>query len=39
MHPEAINKKTKNILDKLVKTDILKNFYLAGGTGLALQLG
>ena len=37
MCPNVLNKKQKKIIEHL---DFLgKNFYLAGGTGLALQLG
>ncbi len=36
MHPEAITSKAKNLLDRLGK---FPHYYLAGGTGLALQLG
>lgn len=39
MHPETINKKTKSVLAKIKKLDWIKNFYLAGGTALAIQLG
>ena len=39
MHPEAINDKTKRVLEKIVQSRIAKTFYLAGGTALALQLG
>ncbi len=36
MHPEALTSKAKKLIDKLAQ---LNNLYLAGGTGLALQLG
>lgn len=39
MHKEAITKKTQSVLDKLVSSGIVKDFYLAGGTALAIQLG
>lgn len=36
MHPEAITSKAKKLVNKLAKVN---DFYLAGGTALALQLG
>lgn len=39
MHPESIDEKTKRVLEKIAKTDLAKNFYLAGGTALAVHLG
>lgn len=41
MCPTPINKKTKHVLEKIaeVKDKEIKNFYLAGGTALAIQLG
>jgi len=39
MHPESIDKKTKYILEKIRGSSFAKDFYLAGGTALALQLG
>ncbi len=39
MYPETINTKTKSVLAKIAELDFLKNFYLAGGTALAIQLG
>lgn len=39
MHKEILNKKTKRFLDEIRKNKIFKNFYLAGGTALALQIG
>lgn len=39
MREEVINAKTKRVLESLDKIEIIKNFYLAGGTALALQLG
>jgi len=38
MPQEIISKKTKTNLEILTKEAVLKNFYLAGGTGAALQL-
>lgn len=38
MPQEIISKKTKANLEILIKEAMLKNFYLAGGTGAALQL-
>jgi len=39
MHFEIMNKEQKNLYEKLKVTDFLNNFYLAGETGLALQIG
>jgi hypothetical protein len=39
MYPKTLYPKTKQVLDKLKELDLVKNWYLAGGTGLALQLG
>ena len=39
MYPESINSKTKRILEKIGSGPLARDFYLAGGTGLALQLG
>jgi len=39
MRQEVINKKTELLLAKLAKSGLMKNFYLAGGTALALQYG
>jgi hypothetical protein len=39
MHPEAIDKKTKSILEKIETSPLARDFYLAGGTALAFQLG
>jgi predicted nucleotidyltransferase component of viral defense system len=39
MSQEILSKKTKSNLEILKKSGILENFYLAGGTGAALQLG
>lgn len=38
MHPEVLDQKTKRLLEKIKKTKIPNNFYLAGGTALALQI-
>ncbi len=38
MLQEVVSRKTKNDLEVLEKAEILKDFYLAGGTGLAFQL-
>lgn len=39
MHPETINEKTKSVLAEITKLDFIGDFYLAGGTALAIQLG
>lgn len=39
MRKEILSKKAKHILKEIKKTRILSDFYLAGGTALALQLG
>lgn len=39
MHQEVINIKTKRVLEALSNIKEVQNFYLAGGTALALQLG
>ena len=39
MYEKVINAKTKRVLESLDKIEVIKNFYLAGGTALALQLG
>lgn len=39
MFEEAIDKKTRQVLDKIKETGALDNFYLAGGTALSLILG
>ena len=39
MHQEVINIKTKRILETLSNIQEVQDFYLAGGTALALQLG
>lgn len=39
MHIESIDKKTIRVLEEIKKSGIARDFYLAGGTGLAMQLG
>jgi len=39
MHKEALTKNTKNVLDALNTARVVKDFYLAGGTALALYFG
>lgn len=39
MHPESINQKTRLVFEKIIKSGLVSNFYLAGGTALAIQLG
>jgi len=39
MHPTTLYPKTRQVLLKLAPLDWLRDFYLAGGTALALQLG
>ena len=39
MRQEAIDAKTKCVLEKINQVEGIKNFYLAGGTALAIQLG
>jgi len=39
MFEEALYPKTEQVLKKLESITLVQNFYLAGGTGLALQLG
>jgi hypothetical protein len=39
MYAETLDKKTKLILEKITISEIVANFYLAGGTALAIQLG
>ncbi|MFC1613315.1 nucleotidyl transferase AbiEii/AbiGii toxin family protein [Patescibacteria group bacterium] len=39
MREQVINKKTKSILESLAQSGIIKDYYLAGGTALALQYG
>ena len=39
MYEEILEQKTKLVFGKIANTEIIKDFYLAGGTALALQLG
>jgi len=39
MYSNTPQKNTKQLLDKLKKIKLLRDFYLSGGTGLALQIG
>jgi len=39
MYPETVDKKTESVLAKIKKLEWINNFYLAGGTALAIQLG
>ena len=39
MHEEVLTKTTRRIFNKIEKTQVRKEFYLAGGTALALQIG
>ena len=39
MHKEVLTKNTKSVLNALNASGIVKNFYLAGGTALALYFG
>ena len=39
MRKEVINKKTERFLSALAQSELVKDFYLAGGTALALQYG
>jgi len=39
MHQEALTKNTKSVLEAIGDSDIAKDFYLAGGTALALYFG
>ena len=39
MYPQTLYPKTRQVLEKIKVLPILKDFYLAGGTALALQLG
>lgn len=39
MFTNILETKTRSVFKSLSKIDIIKNFYLAGGTALALQLG
>ena len=39
MFSQSIDEKTKRVFEKIAQSKIAKNFYLAGGTALAIQLG
>ena len=39
MFEQSISHETRLVLEKIAKSDLAQNFYLAGGTALALQLG
>ena len=39
MYSETINKQTKRVLNKIATTPFCNQFYLAGGTALAIELG
>lgn len=39
MHAETIKNETRGVLEKIVRSSLADDFYLAGGTGLALSLG
>jgi len=39
MHQQVLDQKTKSLLKKVSGDEILKDFYLAGGTAIALQYG
>ena len=39
MHAESISPETKRVLDKIDKSEVAKDFYLVGGTALAIQIG
>lgn len=39
MHPETLTQNTKSVLDAIDQSGIAKDFYLAGGTALALYFG
>lgn len=39
LYPKVLNSNTKKVLENLSKLKFVSQFYLAGGTGLALQLG
>jgi len=36
---EVLPRKTKELLEKLSGSGVVKGFYLSGGTGLALRIG
>lgn len=39
MHRDILESDTKRVLETLVRADVLQDFYLVGGTALALQYG
>lgn len=39
MHSEVIHANTQRVLEKIKKSAFIKQFYLAGGTALAIQIG
>lgn len=39
MYPKTLYPKTKQVLNKFQELEFIQDWYLAGGTGLALQLG
>lgn len=39
MYPQTLYPKTRQVLDKIKNLSFMNDFYLAGGTALALQLG
>ena len=39
MYPEAINQKTQRVFHQINKAEFIADFYLAGGTALAIHLG
>lgn len=39
MHKESIDKKTKSVLEKIKRASFMQDFYLAGGTALAIEIG
>lgn len=39
LHPEVLDERTSSLLARIAQEDAFRDFYLAGETGLALQLG
>ena len=39
LHPAALSESAKQVFDLLCRAPLWRDFYLAGGTGLALQIG
>lgn len=39
LHTQAVSKELLELLNKVVKSEVLADFYLVGGTALALQIG